>query len=160
MGGRCNSNSDCSNPINLFDDKRCIGYLSCGGDDVDDGTCTRICGTPCEDGSQKQVECAVDPCINNDGESCSGAVSCIVDLCGCTAVHYDSSGEVITDCKYVGEAYGVKEGGAVTTTNNGETLEASGGSASLFYQRNIIAISASAVVVVASSLLLLIISIL
>jgi hypothetical protein len=126
--GSCNDNSDCSNPINLFDDKRCIGYLSCGGDDADDGTCTRICGTPCENGSQQQVECTVDPCK----ATCSDAVSCIVDLCDCTAVYYSSSGEVITDCdEYVDEATATANGSSSSSSSsNGEVYDSKeGGSA-------------------------------
>jgi len=120
--GRCVSDSDCTNPVNQFDDIRCLGYLTCSGshlhdqrngdsavdNDVNSVTwCTRICGESCEDGSRPANDCeSVKPCGDEDTDTdittgCPGAVSCRLDRCGvdtCTAVYYSAMGEVVTEC--------------------------------------------------------------
>jgi len=116
--GSCISDSDCHNPINVFDDLRCIGFLTCG----DDGMCTRVCGEPCKDGS-KQINCFINPCDTK--QYCSGAVSCQANYCGetCEAVYYNAAGEVITDCEYAKDEPFVSRVGPSNTTSEEKEVD-------------------------------------
>lgn len=110
--GSCVSDSDCNNPMNVFDDIRCSGFISCG----DDGMCTRVCGESCKDGS-KQIECPFDPCNRKD--FCIDAVSCRANRCGgkCEAMYYNAAGEIIDECESVEADATVNDATDSTKTN-------------------------------------------
>merc|ERR1712093_179231 len=91
--GSCASDSDCVNPMHLFDDKRCMGYLTC----TEEGLCDRVCGEMCKNGSPG-TGCP-SPTGCDSRIRCMGAVSCVPDSCNeCEAVYYDAAGSAITDC--------------------------------------------------------------
>lgn len=92
--GSCATDSDCSNPANrLYQDKKCLGYLSC-----DVGTCDRICGQECLRG--RPGRCEANPCAADPATACPGAVSCITDTCNgsCEAVYYGEAGNILAGC--------------------------------------------------------------
>jgi len=110
--GSCLSDIDCSNPVNVFDDKRCAGYLTCDSS----GMCDRICGEMCKNGSRSAMDCPVDPC--NIG-LCPDSVSCQRTSCDevCDVVYFDAAGEVLTNCDESVVADGAVDDG--TNTKNG-----------------------------------------
>jgi len=124
--GSCLSDMDCMNPVNMFDDKRCAGYLTCD----DSGMCDRICGEMCKNGSQS-VKCVADPCaptLFNASELCPVSVSCRSSYCdgACNAVYFDAAGEVLNaDCEYVDvdEAADENGNGSMNMSKNGNTAE-------------------------------------
>jgi len=90
--GSCTTDTDCWNPQHQFDDKRCMGYVTC----TEAGVCDRICGTPCPD--PKTISCPVTGCDTK--MLCEGAVACYPDRCSedCAGLYFDVSGTVITEC--------------------------------------------------------------
>jgi len=93
-GGSCLSDIDCENPKNQFDDKRCMGYLTC----TEKGVCDRICGEPCKDGSPYDNSMK-DPCKASK-RLCPEAVSCEAHRCGgaTEALYFAADGTILSDC--------------------------------------------------------------
>jgi len=122
--GSCLSDMDCMNPVNIFDDKRCAGYLTCD----DSGMCDRICGEMCKNGS-RSVKCVVDPCDPtrfNASELCPVSVSCRSSYCdgACNAVYFDAAGESLNAaCEYMDVMEDENGNGSINMSKNGNTAE-------------------------------------
>jgi hypothetical protein len=83
--GTCAMDLDCINPSNQYAQPECLGYLEC-----DFGLCSKICGSPCDDG-RGFTDCVVEPCAV---ESCDRGVSCVNDFCGgCASIFFDAAGK-------------------------------------------------------------------
>jgi len=120
--GSCLSDMDCINPSNiLWGDKKCMGYLHC----TDIGTCDRVCGEDCKNGS-RAAQCFANAC--DVGPECPGSVSCRMSTCdeACKANYFDAAGNIAT-CS--DETSNVEK--TIDATSNGEkTIDATSGSTS------------------------------
>ncbi|KAL3923562.1 MAG: hypothetical protein SGILL_001588 [Bacillariaceae sp.] len=99
--GMCDSDTDCTNPSNIFAMVDCVGVMSC-----QEGACSMECGPSfCEEGVE-EVECEGDPCLDFQF-GCFAAESCAVNTCGeCSAILYGQDGSVLVpeqDCNVPAE---------------------------------------------------------